>query len=135
MSSPLLPRVDANTMGWIDPDGVTALDGRDWGELPIELTATTVNEYVVPFERPRNAADLADPPTVTVVPPGVAVATYEVIALPPLLPAVHETVADAFPEIAVTPLGAAGGPAGTTAAENPDGVPSPIAFVAATRNR
>jgi hypothetical protein len=46
--------------------------------------------------------------------------------------AVHEIVAEALPGTALTPLGAAGGPAGVTGAEAGDGAPVPLAFEALT---
>jgi hypothetical protein len=48
--------------------------------------------------------------------------------------AVQLTVADAFPAVAVTPLGAAGTVAGVTAEEAADSGPVPTALVAMTVN-
>ena len=55
---------------------------------------------------------------VQVSPPGVLVAVYELIGLPPVVAgAVHDTVAWASPAVAETPLGAPGGEKTLTDAE------------------
>src|SRR5215472_9447741 len=53
--------------------GVTAFDEAEAVPPPITLTAVTVNVYKVPFVRPVTWALVADPPTVTLWPPGEAV--------------------------------------------------------------
>jgi hypothetical protein len=59
-----------------------------------------------------------------------------VIALPPLFTgAVHATVADCTPAVALTPVGAPGGPAvGVTAFDCADTGPDPAALEACTVN-
>ena len=67
--------------------------------------------------------------------PGVEVAIYEVIGLPPVAEGARKkaTVACAFPAVAVTLVGASGTVgAGVTLLEAADGVPIPTAFVAFT---
>jgi len=55
------------------------------------------------------------------------------MAAPPVLVgAVQLTVAEALPSLAVTPVGAEGGPAGVTATEALEALPLPDAFVAVT---
>src|SRR5664279_4547396 len=73
---------------------------------------------------------------VCAVPPMDGVRVYEVMTLPPLPGAVQDTVAEALPAVAVTPLGAAGavGAVGVTAPERADGSPVPFALVAETVN-
>ncbi len=59
------------------------------------------------------------------------------IGLPPSAGAVHDTVADAFPPVAVTPVGAPGtvnGAAGVTDSEGADADPVPTEFLAVTVN-
>ena len=58
---------------------------------------------------------------------------YFWMVLPPLLAgAVQLTVADAFPAVAVTPVGAPGRPFGVTAFEGDESEPVPLALVAET---
>ena len=49
--------------------------------------------------------------------------------------AVHVTVADAVPDVAVTAVGARGGPAGVTWVESAELGPVPVALVALTENK
>jgi hypothetical protein len=87
--------------------GVTADEAEDAGELPIEFVATTVNVSDVPFVKPVNEA-VRTLPTVTGLPTD-GVTVYPVIAEPPFeAGAVHETVAEALPATAETPVGAPG---------------------------
>ena len=68
-----------------------------------------------------------------VIPPGLEVTVYEVMALPPFdAGAVKLTIAWALPAVAVTPVGAPGGPTGVTLFEGLDAGPDPSAFVAFT---
>jgi hypothetical protein len=63
--------------------------------------------YGVPFVKPGtvNEHEVAD----TLIAPGLEVTVYPVIVPPPLLAGgVHETVADAFPGVPTTPVGAPG---------------------------
>ena len=54
------------------------------------------------------------------------------IPLPPLLGAVHDTVTEAWPAVATTPVGALGGPVGVTAFDGAEDELVPIEFVAVT---
>jgi hypothetical protein len=53
---------------------------------------------------------------------------------PPLGAAVHDTLAEALPRVAVTEVGAPGTLPGVTLLEGADARPVPIAFVAVTVN-
>jgi hypothetical protein len=69
---------------------------------------------VVPLVSPVTVVEVAGglPDTVTgfcAVEPTKGVTVYLVIVLPPLFGAVHLTVADLLPAVAVTPVGAPGG--------------------------
>ena len=91
--------------------GVTLLEAADAGPVPIALVAFTVNVYAVPFVSPDTVTglDAAEP----VNPPGLDVAVYEVIALPPFDAGAEKlTVAEALPAVAITPVGAPGATAG-----------------------
>jgi hypothetical protein len=57
---------------------------------------------------------------------------YPVTVEPSSPAAVHETVADPLPAVAVTPVGASGTVEGVTGLEAPEAAPVPSAFVAAT---
>ena len=66
---------------------------------------------------------------------GELVTVYPMIGLAPLSEgATHETVADALPRVAATPVGAAGGASGVTGVEGAEGSPVPIRLVAVTVN-
>ena len=62
-------------------DGV-AFSAFDGAPVPAAFVAVTVNEYVVPLVRPLTGHVWA-PLVVHVAPPGLAVAVYPVIVLPP----------------------------------------------------
>jgi len=67
--------------------------------------------------------------------PGVEVAVYPVIALPPLDPgAVQLTCEEAFPAVPDTLVGEPGGPAGVTLAEAVEIFEVPYEFVAVAVN-
>jgi len=113
--------------------GVTATGvGDDSGPLPMAFVACTVNVYWMPFVSPFTTTLVAFAPlTVAVKPPGVDVAVYERILLPPLFPgSVQLTVACAFPATALTFVGAPGSVAGVTALDGADAGPGPTPFVA-----
>jgi phosphoribosylcarboxyaminoimidazole (NCAIR) mutase len=96
------------------------------------LAATTVNVYEVPFVSPLTAQD-RPPPVTHVAPPGEAVTVYPVIGLPPSEDgAIHMTSAEALPAVAVTPVGAPGTVAGTTADDAAEAGPVPIELLAVT---
>ena len=68
-----------------------------------------------------------------VAPPGLAVAWYAVIELPPLnVGADQESVADPIPGNPVTSLGAFGTVKGVTGSEGDDGSDDPASLVATT---
>ena len=65
--------------------------------------------------------------------PGLDVTVYIVIALPPSLAgATNATLAEVFPAVATTPVGAPGTVAGVTADEAADATELPTAVVAIT---
>jgi hypothetical protein len=73
------------------------------------------------------------PAPVAVLPPGLAVAVYDVIALPPGdTGGVKVTVACPTPAVAVPMVGGPGSAVGTTMLETVDIGPVPTAFVAVT---
>ena len=116
--------------------GVTLFDGAEAALLPTAFVAITVNVYVVPFVRPVSVADV--PVTVALAPTGLEDTVYEVMALPPSLSgAVQETVAEASPAVAVTPVGALGtvaGAFGVTLFDGAEAALLPTALVATTVN-
>jgi hypothetical protein len=113
--------------------GVTAADAEEGEELLTEFIATTVNVTAVPLVRPVTVA-VRTFPTVTGLPTD-GVTVYPVIAEPPFeAGAVQETVANALPATAETPVGAPGTVAGVTAADAVESVELPTAFVAFTLN-
>jgi hypothetical protein len=86
----------------------------------------------VPFVRPVTVIGVAVI-AVAVMPLGLEVAVYNVIALPPLdTGAVKATVACVFPRVAVPIVGAPGSVAGVTGSEATDAGPVPTSFVAVT---
>ena len=88
---------------------------------------------MVPFDRPPTEHEVDE--VVHVAPPGLAVTVYELIAAPPVLAgAVHDTVAELSPAVAVTAVGAPGTVLGVTALEAADAEPVPDPFVAVTVN-
>ena len=90
----------------------------------------------MPFVSPVTVIGLEAP--VAVMPPGLEVAVYDVIALPPSeTGAVKLISACALPAVAVPIVGAPGtvaGPAGVTLLDVPDAGPVPTTFVAVTVN-
>ena len=88
------------------------MDALEAGPGPTVLAAVTVNEYGVPLRRP-DTTQLVAPAVVQVRPPGADVTVYPVIG-PPFAGAVQRTSASAFPAVAVTAVGALGGPTRTT---------------------
>ena len=113
-------------------DGVTSDEAKEGKELPAEFLATTVNVREVPLVSPVKLA-LRTFPTVTGLPTD-GVTVYSVIAEPPEAGAVQETVAEALPATAETPVGTPGTDAGVTAAEAEEGSEFPTEFVAKTVN-
>ena len=72
--------------------------------------------------------------TVQVNEPGLDVTRYEVTGSPLLTASVHVMTAEAFPRVAVTPVGASGMRAGTIAFDGADTGDTPTALVAVTEN-
>ena len=68
------------------------------------------------------------------IPATYGVTVYPVMGLPPLPGAVHATVADPFPPVALMPVGATGavGACGVTAFDGAEAGPVPTALVAVT---
>ena len=89
--------------------------------------------YAVPLVKPVTVVETPagfKPPH----PPqaGLGMTVYDVGAVPPT-GAVHDTIAWVLPAVALTPVGAPGGPAvGVTELDAPDGLPVPTALVAFT---
>ena len=112
-----------------EADGVTAAD-EEAEELPMAFIATTVNVTAVPLVR----LSVADKRFLTVTGlPTDGVTVYPVIAKPPFeAGAVHDTVAEALPREAETPVGAPGTVAGVTDAETEEAIEEPTEFLATT---
>jgi hypothetical protein len=87
--------------------GVTELLAALAGPVPAPLVAVTVNVYAVPLVNPVTVIGEDDP--VPVIPPGLDVAVYPVIAALPIFEgAVKVTVASVLPAVAVPIVGASG---------------------------
>jgi len=113
--------------------GTTAPDTADADPAPALFAAVTVNVYEVPFVRPGTVQLVVD--VVQVNEPGMDVAVYPVVGLPPVeAGATHDTAACAFPDTADTALGMPGVVAGTIAFDASDASPPPREFVATTVN-
>jgi len=111
--------------------GVTAFEGAEAGPTPNAFTAVTVKVYAVPFASPVTVIGEAEP--VPLMPPGLEVTTYPMIAEPPLLAGgVKATEACALPALAVPMVGAPGTVAGVTEFDGAEAGPGPTAFVAVT---
>jgi hypothetical protein len=114
------------------PAGVTEFDSADADPAPSEFVATTENVYARPFVRPVTAHDrtVVD---VHVLSPGVEVTVYPLIGEPLASGACQVTDADMSPRVAVTPVGASGGPGlGVTGSDAAEAGPCPTAFEALT---
>ena len=78
---------------------------------------------------------MGDVVPIAVMPPGLDVTVYPVITLPPVLDgATKATLAEAFPAVATTLVGAPGTVAGVTADDAAEAAELPTAFVATTVN-
>jgi hypothetical protein len=87
----------------------------------------------VPLVRPVTVIGEAAPEAV--MPPGLEVTVYDVIALPPSeTGAVNDTVASVLPATADGEVGAPGTEAGVTALDESEAVPVPTLLVAVTVN-
>src|SRR6478735_5301482 len=117
--------------------GVTAIDRAEKALVPTAFTAATWKRYAVPLVRPVTTRLVAAAPAgrraPTWVPAALTTRTENpVMGEPPLVPAVHRTVAEALPGVAVPIVGAAGAVGATgVAVPDADG-PVPNWFTAAT---
>src|SRR4051794_37726704 len=99
---------------WTAPCGVTVLDRADIWPVPTAFTAATWNWYDVPLVSPFTFRLVADAPASSSAPTCwlVLASTTRtlnpVICEPPSDPAVHATVADESPGVAVPMVGAPG---------------------------
>src|SRR6266513_3904817 len=92
-------------------EGVTEFEAAESAPGPTTFTARTLNVYAVPFVRLLISVAVTFPTAVDVwaVTPMYGVTVYPLIALPPSdTGAVHDTVAEAFPATAATPVGTPG---------------------------
>jgi hypothetical protein len=87
-------------------EGVTLFEEALSKLVPIGFVAVTLKVYAVPLESPVTVIGLDA--LVPVKPPGVEVAVYEVIVLPPVPFAVNSIFAVAFPKLAAPIVGACG---------------------------
>src|SRR5512134_561041 len=107
--TPLLRCVAAERF-WGAPGTVlgVALRTLEAAPEPASFVARTVNVYAVPFVRPVTVHDVA-PPVEHVAPPGLAVAVYDVITLPPLDAGADQLRATwPLPGVALVSVGAPG---------------------------
>ena len=89
----------------------------------------------MPLVNPPTVAEVAGAATVTLPPAGDEVTLYEVIALPPSdTGAVHDTLAEALPPVALTSVGAPGTVNGVTLFDGNEAGLLPTTFVATTVN-
>jgi hypothetical protein len=93
------------------PVGTTAFDGAEASLTPASFVATTVNRYETPGVKPLNLIDcgpaLGSPGSLSVIPPGDAVAVY-VSTGTPFDDGLKETTAKPAPASAWTSAGGAG---------------------------
>ena len=114
-------------------EGTTEEEAADAEPIPDTFVAVTVNEYDVPFVRPRTVHEVEA--VVQVNEPGFEVTVYRLIAAPLLAGAVQETNAEAsIAPVATTEDGASGTAEGTTDNDAEEAVPVPDTFVAVTVN-
>lgn len=111
--------------------GTTLLEAAEAAPVPTAFVAVTVKVYALPFVRPVTVSGLDAP--VAVLPSGLEVTVYKVIALPPFdAGAVKLTVAWPLPLVAVPIVGTPGIVAGITLLEAAEADPAPTALVAVT---
>src|SRR4051794_15508096 len=113
--------------------GVTALDSAEKVLVPTAFTAATWKRYVVPLVSPVTTRLVAAAPagrsTPTWVPAALTTRTENpVMGEPPLVPAVHLTVAEALPRVAVPIVEAAAAVAVVTEFDRAEKVLVPTAF-------
>src|SRR4051812_16538953 len=105
--------VCCTNVGVLTVPGVTALEAAEAGDVPIAFVAVTLKVYAVPLVSPVTVAVVAGGLPVTVigvcaVVPTYGVTVYPVTGLPLFGGAVHRTVENPSPAVALTPVGAAG---------------------------
>jgi hypothetical protein len=111
--------------------GTTELLVPEAMPVPTLFVAVTVKVYVTPLVNP--VIVIGEAPPVAVIPPGLDVTVYKVIAeLPLFTGGVNVTVAWPFPAVAVPIVGAPGTPAGVTALLALELLLSPTLLVAIT---
>jgi hypothetical protein len=114
-------------------EGVAAAEAADATDAPLGFVAVTVKVYEVPLVRPVTV-QVVSPVVLQVFAPGDEVTVYPVIAAPPLLGAVQDTIDCRFAfDEASTALGALGTVDGTAVADA-EATELPLAFVAVTVN-
>ena len=114
------------------PAGITVVVGADANEVPMLLVAFTVKVYEAPFTKPVTTQVVVFVMHDDV--PALGITLYSMIAEPLLGDAVHDTVADWLPRVAVTFVGTPGKVAGMTSAEAIDAADVPTEFTAFTVN-
>jgi len=102
----------------------------DAADVPLAFVAVTVNVYAVSFVRPVTV--IGDDAPDAVMLPGDDVTVYDVIADPPVAPAVKGTDACAFPDVAVPIVGACGTVVAVIAADAADAADVPYTLDAVT---
>jgi len=114
--------------------GTTTADAGDGALVPFAFVAVTVHVYDFPFERPARTIGEPAPDARPDAPPldDTHVASYCVIALPPLNGAANITVTCPLPAPTVGCAGADGTVLGITGTDAGDGALGPFAFVAVT---
>lgn len=115
--------------------GTTPLEGAEAAPSPAALTARTTKVYRVPLVSPVTVAAETAPVTLsvrTVTPATRTAIWYPVMGEPPGSPGTQLRVADWLPATAVTRLGAAGTPCGTTVFDDALSAPAPKVFTART---
>ena len=126
---------DAETFVGNAPFGMTGEAPGDLSEVPTRLVAVTVTLYSSPLVSPPMTHLRPVSGAVHTLPPGHAVAVYELTGAPPSSSgAFHDTAKDLSPGSACTARGAIGTPAGVTATDDSEGVESPPDDAAVTRN-
>ena len=114
---------------------MTGEEAPEAGPVPAALVALTVNVYGVPSVRPVTVQRSGPDVHVHVLPSGVEVTVYPVIALPPLeAGGDHARTACPSPGTAATPVGAPGTDRGVTGADGLEDGPVPTMVVALTVN-
>jgi len=133
--APLLPATPVGIPGLpgMAANGVVAgLDAGDGAEVPSALVAVAVNVYGEPLDNPVTTQDPADPVTVQVLPPGLAVTVNDVGTGP--APAATVTVAAPLRGTAVGAGGTPGPETGVTGSDSTDSGEVPPSLLAVDLN-